>query len=828
MDPRWISRSDTSILSRRERVGASFGGVSLALFGMLGWLAYAWAAFARADGFHLNPLFLLLLLAAAVGPVLSPLWGSCAVFLVIPFFGNFPGGRFMELLNLPLAACVLGLTVRALKRRLAPPRDGLWFAALLYVCSAALALIPSLEKVAMRFAQINSWPEAIVEALTARETDPLYAVSSLVLVALAAAWAYTLCWVAPGEEFAHRALRFAAAGFVLTVVLGILDLHRVISLSSLLHRIDARSLAFEGFQSVFWNPGWFAWYFVMAFGLVLGLLWAEARAGRLFFGAILVISYFYSFANPQRGGFLALHAALVAALAFLLASRHWEKRTVFAAAAVFLAFVGLAILALRVLPQSSWRGMALTRLTRGPQTDIVRRNLAVVASRMWEDRPVFGIGEGAFRWRYGEYVPRGSELDTGFSADAHNTWLNILATRGILGLLAYLALLAALGRRAFHAVRQAGPKRGIGLALTFSLTAFLLYSFVQYMFYLQSIQVLFWGMVAIASIVTRQVVEDAARAEEKRKERIRGRPARWVAALAGLAAVGLQVGWSRPQLRRMADQLSIEPQGFYPIDKWGPEAIPMRWSSRKGTLCFYPTAPVVTVPLFVAEPGVTKRPMTVSLGVNGRLVDRFEIRSNASVGRSFYLLEAMSAPHGTGPIPFGQCVASASPLRLSVEVNRTWSPFSQGFGDDTRHLGVAVLAPTYAPPRPAMELGLSAAEAAEDRLIRWTGPRASLGVELPGEAASVSVPLRAANPDVERNPVQVRAYWNGEPRASGSLANHDWHDLRIDVSDPNRWGVLTLQLDRVWQPKASGVGADTRSLGVQMGAPRIEGRGVHP
>jgi len=662
------------------------GGV-LVLFGAASLLCYLWAAFERSGPLVPGPVFAASLLVLSAGPLLLPRLGALGVFFLIPFFGNFPGGRWMEVLNISLAAGVVGLTLRARREGLPPPRGRLWLAASVSVAAAALAFIPSLEGVLPRLFQINSLPEAVVETLTARETDPLYSLSSLVLLALAAAWAYTLAWASVGTDFARKALRCVAMAFLFVVALGALDLHGVLDLQAPLRRIDPRSVSYEGFQSIFWNAGWFSWYFVMAFGLVMGLIWVEALPAKLALGAVLAISYVYSFGNPQRGGFLALHAALVAALIYLLVTSRARKRNLALAAAALFGAAALAVIAYRSVPKPEVRGSAWTRLTSGVETDTVRKNLAVTAWRMTSEYPLFGIGEGAFAWRWADYAPKEDppRPDPAFG-DAHNTFLQILATRGVLGLASYLVLLLFLGRRILRAAGGSGPERGIALGLTFSLTAFLTYSFVQNMFYLQAIQALFWGIVALAAIVS----------PEEREPRPLSRRARWLLAAAGLGALALQLSLSWPRLTRGAARAALEPRGFSGLEIWGTEG-PMRWSSRRGTLCAYPTAPVARLRFVAIHPDLWADPLTVSIRSEGRLLDRFELDRAVFRERSLLLPETVTRRAGAPRIPFGQCVEGERPLRLAFEVERTWSPFSWGLSGDSRHLGVAVFQPSFSP-----------------------------------------------------------------------------------------------------------------------------------
>lgn len=666
-------------------------GPVLLLAGSLGVCAYFWAAVDRSNVAEHPPLLLGLLLALAL-PLLFPMAGALGIFFIVPFFGNFAGGRYMEILNIPLAAGVLGLVLRARRRGLPPPRGALWSASLVVLFTATLALIPTFPGVGLRLAQINSLPEAVVETLTARETDPLYSLSSFAMLVLAVGWAYAVVWADFGKSFARKALWSVAASFLLVMALGALDLHNRIDLQALyLRPIDPRSLAYEGFQSIFWNPSWFAFYFVMAFGLVAGLLWTETLAARIFLAAALAASYLYSFANPQRGAFLALHALLLAALLAVSLGSRWRPQNLWRPVVLLLAFAVLATVALRVVPSPEWRGRAWSRLMSPLETDTVRKNLINTAGGMWHDSPLFGIGEGAFGWRYGEYARLGADPSTdAASGDAHSTYLQILATRGVFGLAAYLALLVVLGRQVLLAARRTTPERGIALGLGFSLVAFLTYSFVQNLLYLQATQILFWGIVALAAILAPK--REASRALNPARRR-------WVLAVAGVAALGLQLVWSWPKLAQGAERIAREPRGFYGVEKWGGTA--MRWSSRRGTLCLYPTGPVVNLPVLAAPLDLWAEPVTVSLSQGKRRLGHFQIRRPTIREFSFHLPEGVSLTPRAKNVPFGKCVAELHPFRLTVETSRVWSPFSVDLSGDTRHLGVAVFEPSFsAPTRP--------------------------------------------------------------------------------------------------------------------------------
>jgi hypothetical protein len=626
-----------------------------------------------------SPPALFAVAAAAAIAIASPLRGSLVVFAVLPLFGNHPGGRGMELLDLLVAAATVGLALRALRSGRRAPTGELWRAAGLVLLTATIALVPALPELWTWAARIDDFRSTLTQALTASETVPLYSAGSWFQLLLAAAWAYALAWAGAGRSFVRTAFGVVASGLFAVMLLGALEFHHLVDLRhDLLGRIDTSVDLTDRFQSIFWNPGWFACYFSVAFGLSLGLLWLARWPRRGLVAAGLAVSYLYFLTNSQRGGFIAVHVVLLALLVLAKgALPRLERRWLIVAAA-------FAVLALLAAHSVVWEGrwpLGLQRLFT-PQVDVNRRNLWICAIRMWRTAPLLGLGEGSFGWRYREFIPAGSPLDIGAWGDAHSTWLQVLAARGLVGFAAYLILLARLALRARCALRLPGPDRGIGVGLALGTIAFVAYSFVQHMFYLQSSQVFFWGVVALSWIATAEA--SPALAPKWRRA--------WPCVLLVAAALGAQIVAAYPLFREAAAKIAREPRGFYPLDRGA-----RRWSSRRGTLCLYPTAPVMTLDLSTADPSAARRPVVVTLSSAGRLLDRFPL-ARGGITRTIVLSEARRYQPPVQTIPFGECLSGVRSIPLTVEVSRLWSP--QAFGSpDGRLFGVRLYAPTFRAPR---------------------------------------------------------------------------------------------------------------------------------
>lgn len=657
--------------------------------------AYAWTALVRLGGlddalrFGVGVAILALLwLAAHRKPQTITLW----LLVCLPLFGNHPGGRYMEFINLPLAASAGGLIAKAKRDRRTAPAGAIWAFAQVTVVTALVAFIPTLPRLTVRAAQINDPLLFVAAALTAAEDDLLYSVSSLVLLMLAVVWAYALCWSRAATELSRSIYRLLTSVLFTTAMVGVLDYAGLTSLGpAYLRALDPRAVHLVGLQSIFWHPAWFAWYFVITFAIALG--WCASVRGPtqwlLYCG--LALSYGCFFLNTQRGGLVTIHVVL-----FLFA---WHRLRGTAPTRssrwVIAALVPLLILAVVALSVPAWRE-ALTRANlisvertlnsaaeifgssgEVPRPASERSRLWRAAALMWLSAPVFGIGEGSFAWRFHDFAPVGSSLDTPSYGDAHNQFLQVLATRGAVGAAVYLGLLIVVARALLHRWRDPLAAPDV-TGLILALAAFVTYSFVSALFYLQSVQVLFWLVVALAANLAPQAPAP--------------RRTRSIIAVGGLTCAAVQWSMTQPLFADASILRALEPRGFYPVE-YTPQGAPMRWSSALGVLCLAPWTERVQLRFAVVDPRVAELPRIVTLQMNGVDLDRFAISTTDVATRTVVLANPLVAGH-TGT-RFDDCAPQSR--RLHVSVDRTWSPADTGFGSDPRRLGVLVFEPTYLP-----------------------------------------------------------------------------------------------------------------------------------
>jgi O-antigen ligase len=239
-------------------------------------------------------------------------------------------------------------------------------------------------------------------------------------------------------------LRAFVAGAVASVTVGLAS--AALAAGSTL----ADLTVFEGqrLQGGAGDPNFLAAGLVPAIALAAGLLAAarERPVERSFLVAALVVLVAGLGATQSRGGVLA--AAITALAAVALAGRGRGR-----AALGVGTIAALAVAALAISPGG------LDRITSPDPEGDGRADLWQVATRMVSEHPLAGVGLGNFPVRAGESVRApGSlefvELVAERPHEAHNTYLQLLAEAGPLGLLAFLLVVGIALRAARRAERR--------------------------------------------------------------------------------------------------------------------------------------------------------------------------------------------------------------------------------------------------------------------------------------------------------------------------------------------------------------------------------------
>ena len=120
---------------------------------------------------------------------------------------------------------------------------------------------------------------------------------------------------------------------------------------------------------------------------------------------------------------------VVAVVMFALLSRRKALATV----CVLVAAAGVLLMA----PTSFWQRNETAAVGAEDLSIVGRLEAWQVAERVFEERPLLGVGEGAFLHAWGQYAPIDSDRLFGQRYVAHNLLLEVLAQLGLVGLFGF-------------------------------------------------------------------------------------------------------------------------------------------------------------------------------------------------------------------------------------------------------------------------------------------------------------------------------------------------------------------------------------------------------
>ncbi len=304
------------------------------------------------------------------------------------------------------------------------------------------------------------------------------------------------------EVFDHpRSLKIALGIFLFTslstIIDGLFQFH-------IFHKdIFAKMVISDGRATgPFPNANQLAGYLTMAIPLALAL-WAAAADRRWRWAAGLAwISGLWSLMTTfSRGGWLAVLGGFVF-IFFLFKRFSWP---------VILGLAMTILVCLGIFFTRFEKEIRLEKLEKEKvlTTAFWRKDLWADSLRMLMDRPLFGYGPNTYMPAFYEYVQRLHGPGTYEPTYAHNCYLQLAVEYGILGLIAFLWILATLFFQTFASVLkpisdepQAIFWKAVRIGLSAGLLAFLLHSFVDTHFFSLRLSVLLWLMIGLLVAVT--------------------------------------------------------------------------------------------------------------------------------------------------------------------------------------------------------------------------------------------------------------------------------------------------------------------------------------
>jgi O-antigen ligase len=182
-------------------------------------------------------------------------------------------------------------------------------------------------------------------------------------------------------------------------------------------------------QGTFNNPLTFAEYLLIILCLSVALIFStEIKKLKFFFILSIFIIGFGILFSYTRSSWLGLFGAMIFISIII-------GRKAYISIAIFLLLIGSISCSL----DNTLIKRAKSIFEYSEQSQNVRLSIWCITLWMIKDYPVVGVGEGNYKKIFGEYKDE-LGINTKIWGEAHNTFLHVLATRGIIGLLAFLWL----------------------------------------------------------------------------------------------------------------------------------------------------------------------------------------------------------------------------------------------------------------------------------------------------------------------------------------------------------------------------------------------------
>jgi O-antigen ligase len=202
-------------------------------------------------------------------------------------------------------------------------------------------------------------------------------------------------------------------------------------------------------NSIFWDPNIYGRYLALVVVVAMSaLLWAKERRTLALLTGLVAVLWFGLVFTFSQSSFVALLAGLA-----VLAALRWSLKWTLAAVGA-----GVVLAVVIVLFAGGASKLSPDRLNVDTSG---RTNLVSGGVTMFAQRPIYGYGAGAFPKAYREHIATGKAP----VSVSHTEPITVAAEQGIIGLVAYAALLVvALWTMASGLSWGAGPARAAVLA----------------------------------------------------------------------------------------------------------------------------------------------------------------------------------------------------------------------------------------------------------------------------------------------------------------------------------------------------------------------------
>ena len=248
-------------------------------------------------------------------------------------------------------------------------------------------------------------------------------------------------------------------------------------------------------NSLFYDPNIYGRFLALTMvAVATAMMWESSRRRVAIAAAVLVVLWLGLLGSVSQSSIVAL----LAGLAVIAAVRLPPRATVAAVAIV------LAVVAAVAIADSGRLHLNLSDTSSANNATGGRASLVKEGASLFSERPVAGFGSGSFSCEYLRHMAGrrsyvcGSPSPAGVTSDSHTTPITIAAEQGTIGLLAYVALLAAALLTLARGPLRSRPVR---VAILAAFVALVVHSWAYADFLEDPIT---WALLAVGTVLARE------------------------------------------------------------------------------------------------------------------------------------------------------------------------------------------------------------------------------------------------------------------------------------------------------------------------------------
>jgi len=567
-------------------------------------------------------------------------------------------------------------------------------------------------------------------------------------------------------------------------------------------------------QSVFANSGWFAEYLAVTIPYVLlGFISPKLKSAHkiCLFGLLIVSEIALILTYSRTGWLLYPLVLLVCWIFFYIATQAHQGKIswtqIYRVILKVMVSIPITIIVSYILIFIVFDSVKSVDVTVEKKFEKRIKKLTTPISRkvIWnetfmliKEKPFFGFGYESFKYHNKLQKNRSKQWDT-----PHNFYLQLLVSGGIAGLSLWgLLIFASIYLLIADLVKN---KAYFNIAVIISMVAFHIYGLAQSMQYIPMIWLLIFLNIGYAMTINENLFPQWV--HRKRYFLV---SLLVIVVFAGLISYSNILGFIDNTLeedRIKANhnrQEDIKYLGFYSPEIWGERGI-YRWTGSAAVIKPLP-AEFLEFTYVCSAPDLSTNPVFLSVYQDTKKIDEIAFYQAQSLTKQYYFKNALIDKKG-----------------IYFSVSRTWNLKKLGVANDSRSLGIAISDPKTLPAMPIEGIGFFHWEKWQGQLrpgpynnefdFRWTGQEAIFNPSQLNESGILYI--KAEQPELKERPLLVQFWQNNKLVQKIEIENNEWQSVNLQQIIDKRYPCV-IKVARTWNPRKSGLGEDSRTLGVAV------------